>query len=107
MQIQWTIEARADMQDEGKKLAMQRVVKEAAAHISAMLIMLQDGQKPQVVCFSDDFFAGHEEISLLPDTIGQALAEHEQTASDDKPEDTGLSQEMIDAARQMQVDNLR
>lgn len=72
MQRQWCIEARADFSDREKNDAIDQAFKEAAAHINATLVLLSDGQKPQVVCYSDDFFSGHKEIGIMPDTIGAA-----------------------------------
>lgn len=72
MQRQWCIEARADFSDPGKNDTIDQLFREAAAHINAGLLLLSDGQKPQVVCYSDDFFSGHKEIGILPDVIGHA-----------------------------------
>lgn len=74
MQRQWTIEARADFADAEKNAAITEAVRKAAAHINATLVLLSDGQKPQVVAYSDDFFSGHEDISVLGNPLGDALA---------------------------------
>lgn len=95
MQRQWTIEGRADFTDQGKNDAVTQAFREAAAHINAVLKLLQDGAKPQVVCFSDDFFSGHQEIDLMPDTIGKAIADC------DVGEESPISQEMLDAFRDL------
>lgn len=76
MQRQWTIEARADFADPEKNEAITKAIREAAVHVHAIMALLSDGQKPQVVCYSDDFFNGHEEIALHEDTLGKAIAAH-------------------------------
>jgi hypothetical protein len=98
MQRQWTIEARADFADADKNEAITEAIRRAAVHVHATLALLSDGQKPQVVAFSDDFFSGHADIALLPDTLGAAIKEH----GDGK--DTAVSQELLDAMRDMQHD---
>lgn len=99
MQRQWTIEARADFADADKNEAITEAVRRAAVHINATLALLSDGQKPQVVAFSDDFFAGHAEIALLEDQMGDAIAKH-----DDIGETAEVSNEMLQAVRDMQHD---
>lgn len=85
MQRQFTIELRVDYQDEGKNEAMQEAVKRAARHVLATAALLADGVKPQIAAFSDDFFTGHKEISVLEDTIAtgkqQLGGEAEETVS--------------------------
>lgn len=97
MQRQWTIEGRADFADQGKNDAVTQAFREAAARINAVLKLLRDGAKPQVVCFSDDFFSGHQEIDLMPDTIGKAIDQC------DVGEEAEVSQEMLDAFRDLSV----
>jgi hypothetical protein len=54
-----------------------RSIREAAVHVHANMALLSDnGQAPQVVCFSDDFFDGHQEIKLHEDKLGKAIADH-------------------------------
>lgn len=96
MQRQWTIEARADFADQEKNEAISNAVRTAAVHINATIALLSDGIKPQVVAFSDDFFTGHEEIALLPDTLGQGLA------TVDAGEEADISSEMLAAVREME-----
>jgi len=99
MQRQWTLEARADFTDKEKNEAIDTAVREAAVHIHAVIALLSDGQKPQVVCFSDDFFDGHQEIALHQDKLGDAVAAH-----GDKMAGGGVSQELLAAATDMQHD---
>lgn len=102
MQRQWAIEARADFADPEKNEAITEAVRRAAVHINATLALLSDGQKPQVVAYSDDFFSGHEEIALLENKMGNALKEH-----DDIGTEAEVSEEMLAAARDMQHDKAK
>lgn len=96
-QRQWTIEARADFADKEKNDAIDQAFKVAAAHINATMALLSDGQKPQVVCFSDDFFAGHVDIDWLGDPLGKAIAANAQASG----ETAEVSDEMLAAVRDM------
>lgn len=98
-QRQWTIEARADFADPDKNEVIQNAVREAAVHVHATMALLSDGQKPQVVCFADDFFNGHEEIALHEDKLGNAIRDHGANVGDG-----GVSDEMRAAARELQHD---
>lgn len=100
MQRQWTIEARADFADQEKNDAITESVRRAAVHINATIALLADGIKPQVVAFSDDFFAGHEDIALLEDKLGKALEEHGETVGEETP----VSSEMMQALNDIQHD---
>lgn len=97
MQRQWTIEARADFADKEKNDAIDQAFKVAAAHINATMALLSDGQKPQVVCFSDDYFAGHQDIDWLGDPLGKAIAANAQQTGDTSE----VSDEMLAAVRDM------
>lgn len=99
MQRQWTIEARADFADPEKNEAITTAIREAAVHVHAIMALLSDGQAPQVVCFSDDFFDGHQEIKLHEDKLGKAIETHggQMTGG-------GVSQELLQAAADMQHD---
>lgn len=96
MQRQWTIEARADFSDPEKNVAITEAVRKAAAHINATLVLLSDGQKPQVVAYSDDFFAGHEDINVLGDPLGDALVSHGDNVGEGE-----VSNELLQAAQDM------
>lgn len=100
VQRQWSIEARADFADQEKNDAISEAVRRAAVHINATIALLADGIKPQVVAFSDDFFAGHEDIALMPDSIGAAIAEHAEDVGGEAP----VSEEMLQAMRDLQHD---
>lgn len=100
MQRQWTIEARADFADQEKNDAITEAVRRAAVHINATIALLADGIRPQVVAFSDDFFAGHDDIALLEDKLGKAIEDHADQVGDE----AAVSDEMRDAMRDMQHD---
>lgn len=100
MQRQWTIEARADFADPLKNEAITEAVRQAAVHINATIALISDGVKPQVVAFSDDFFVGHDEISLLEDNLGKALEDH----ADKSGAEAAVSDEMKQAMLDMQHD---
>lgn len=71
MQRQFTIELRVDYEDNEKNDSMRQACAAAARHVFATASLLADGVKPQVSVYSDDYFAGHDEIKLLDDTIQQ------------------------------------
>jgi len=98
MQRQWTIEARADFADQEKNDAITEAVRRAAVHINATIALLADGIKPQVVAFSDDFFAGHQDIALLEDLLGKAIR------TEEVGEEAPVSEEMLRAVRDMAHD---
>lgn len=75
MQRQFTIELRVDYADNEKNVSMQESVQRAARHMLATAALLADGVKPQIAAFSDDFFTGHKEISILEDTIAKGLTQ--------------------------------
>ena len=99
MQRQWNIEARADFEDADKNEVITDAIRRAAVHVNATIALLLQadghGQKPEVVCYSDDFFTGHKEIALLEDTLGKALVDHGGT------EQESVSAELIAAAKEM------
>ena len=59
-QRQWTIEARADCSD-GEKEAIKQTVRQLGRHLCAQLNLLPTKVRVQVVCFSNDFFSGHDD----------------------------------------------
>lgn len=101
-QRQWTIEARADFEDPGKNEAVTEAIRTAAQHVFAVLALLSDRQKPQVVCFSDDFVDGHEDIALHVQQHGDPLANAQ--AETQVGGDNAVSSEMLQAALEMQHD---
>jgi hypothetical protein len=98
MMRQWTIEARADFADQDKNEAITLSVQQFAVALRATLVMIKDNnQSPQVVCYSDDFFLGHQDIALIKDTVGPAIA-------DSGTEPADVSDEMMQAMRDIQHD---
>lgn len=98
MQRQWTIETRADFADPEKNEAITEAVRLHAVALQATLVLIKDnGVSPQTVCYSDDFFTGHEDIALMKNTLGEALKE-------DNSEPLAVSDEMMQALRDMQHD---
>lgn len=92
MQRQFTIELRVDYTDNDKNAVMQEAVQRAARHVLATAALIADGVKPQIAAFSDDFFTGHKEISVLEDTI--ALGKKQIGAGDSEEH---VSSELTDA----------
>jgi hypothetical protein len=92
MQRQFTIELRVDYEDSGKNDEMRKACAAAARHVYATASLLAEGVKPQISVYSDDYFAGHEEIKMLEDTIQQGL---DSIGSDE----TSVSSELMAAVR--------
>jgi|ERR1035437_3421072 hypothetical protein len=82
MQRQFTIELRVDYADAEKNETMRTALQAAARHVYATAVLLADAVKPQIAIFSDDFFAGHEQITLLEDTIKDGLDQIGDTKED-------------------------
>ena len=86
MMRQFTMELRVDysgdqkLSEADKNELMRKAWRAAAVHVYAQAGLLATGQKPQIALFSDDFYEGHEEIALLTDELGAAIAK------DDSPE---------------------
>ena len=95
-QRQWTIEARADCSD-GEKEAIKQTVRQLARHLCAQLNLLPTNVRVQVVCFSNDFFSGYEDIAMLEDKLGAALQMNESAAET-------VSSELMSTALDMQHD---
>lgn len=94
MMRQFTMELRVDysgdskLSEADKNELMRKAWRAAAVHVYAQAGLLATGQKPQIALFSDDFYEGHEEIALLTDELGAAIAK------DDSPE-VPISDEMM------------
>lgn len=90
----WKIEARMDFADQAKNDEIDKVVKRLAVTLEANLALLADGQKPEVICHSDDFFGKHVDIDLwsreIPAETLVGLDEQDQ-----------VSDEMLEAMREM------
>lgn len=92
MQRQFTIELRVDFADESKKETMKKEMARCARMMLATAKMLSDGQDPEAGLFSDDFFMGHEELNLLDNDMGEALAAPEA-------QEAPVPQELMDALK--------
>jgi hypothetical protein len=91
---QFTIELRVNYADAEKNETMRTACAAAARHMFATANLLADGQKPEIAIFSDDWFAGKEEISLLEDVIQKGLDETSDTVSEGE-----VSSELMAAVR--------
>jgi hypothetical protein len=101
MYRQYTVDIRVDFTDQDKLAVVRKIMAQAGRHIYANVSLLLDkGSKPQVAVYSDDSFLGHEEISIMEDTV---QAGHEQLveAGDTVAEPEGISQEMLDAVAEV------
>lgn len=92
----WKIEARMDFKDQEKNDEIDQVVKRLAVVLEANLSLLADGQKPEVICHSDDFFGRHVDIELwskeIPKDTLVGLDQQDQ-----------VSDEMLEAMRDMKA----
>lgn len=96
MQRQFTIELRVDFADSDKLQPLKQVLQQAARHAFATAQLISDNPKlTKVAIFSDDFFTGHEEISLMDDVIAEGLAQTGETQSGDSG---SISSELMSAA---------
>lgn len=94
MQRQLTMELRVDFADQEKLPAIQQAFQQAARHVLATARLISDNPKStQIAIYSEDFFSGHQEISLLDDVIQMGL---DATDSAD-PETAGVSSELMGA----------
>lgn len=92
MQRQFTIELRIDYADNDKNEVMTKALKQAGRHILTTALLLRDeGMEPQIVVYSDDFFAGHSELKILDDIIAEGI---EATGGE---EPTGVSEDLMRA----------
>lgn len=91
---QFTIELRVNYADAEKNDAMRKACAAAARHIHATANLLADGVKPDIAIYSDDWFAGREEIMLLEDVIQQGLDENPETSAE-----STISSELMAAVR--------
>lgn len=99
MQRMWTIEVKADFADPGKNEAIDDIVRTYAKQIHATVELIKDTQKPQVACFSDDWFCGHTDLDMhkVPSTeeIANLAANMEEAP---------VSDEMLQALREMRAE---
>src|ERR1035437_5238313 len=95
MQRMFTIELRVDYADAEKNDAMRTAIRQAAQHVNATACLLTDGVRPGIAVFSDDFYAGREEIGLIQETIQKGI----DSIQGDPADEGGVSDEMLNALR--------
>ncbi|SRR6266404_7016789 len=89
MQRMYRMELRTDMADPQKHEAIVHAFRQAAQQVFAVVNLLGDGVKPDIMIESDDFYEGIEKIALIEDTIEMGLKQL-------GPDGT-ISDELIDA----------
>lgn len=96
MQRQFTIELRVDFADADKLEPLKQTLQQAARHAYATAQLISDNPKlTQIAIYSDDFFTGHKEISLMDDVIQQGL---DETGGAESGSDS-ISSELANAAK--------
>jgi hypothetical protein len=98
-QCQWTIEIRAHV-SETEREAINQTMSRLARHADATVKLLPNSNimKPETVCYGDDFFVGHFDVAMLPDEIGNAIADV------GLGQEEAVSDELLQAARDMAHD---
>jgi hypothetical protein len=105
-QQQWTIEVRADFSDPGKVELIDEIMRAAALQVHANLDFLKEQQKPQVVCYSDNFFHTRRDIDLMAakgdNPLQKAIDAYaaQMTAVE-------ISDELLEAAQEQESNNDR
>lgn len=96
VQRKWHIEITADFADEGRYAAVTRAVQMASAVLSSKLGFGADqGVKPQIAAWSDDWFGNNEQINIW-------AAELEgTTGAFDNPDK--VSDELLEAMQEMKA----
>jgi len=89
MQRMYRMELRTDMADPQKHEAIVHAFRQAAQQVFAVVNLLGDGVKPDIMIESDDFYEGIEKIALIEDTIEMGLKQ--------LGPDGAISDELIDA----------
>lgn len=105
-QRSYTIEVRIDVADETKYEDFQKVMIQAGQLVYANAQLISGTTKPQIAVFSDDFFAGHNDIDIFTNSIAQGdkdLAAAAKTAQPDlvanlEPEEE-FSSELLNALK--------
>jgi len=84
MQRKITIEVCVDFADNAKNDEIRTTAKDCALRMMATCNLIADNPKAtRVACWSEDFFAGHEEIALLQDPLGAVTKETIGTSEDE------------------------
>ena len=103
MYRQYTIDLRVDFTDQDKLDTVRHLIAAAGRDLYASVGMLADrGSEPQIAVYSSDSFAGCEDISILENTV--QLGREELTAVGARSEDNGISEEMLEAMRDVKFD---
>ena len=104
MYRQFTIDLRVDFTDQEKLKVVRQCIAAAARDVYATVSFLLDkGSEPQIAAYSDDGFAGHEDISILENTIQKGRDELATVAGAEIP-DEGISEEMLQAVAGVKFD---
>jgi hypothetical protein len=85
MQVKFVTEVVVNFLDPSKLPVAKTAVLRAAAALNAKLAFLNDGHQPQVICYSEDFFAGRVDLEYLNEKMlqEQAPADDEEPMSDE------------------------
>lgn len=97
-QRSWTIEVRADFSDPGKNDSITHGVKQKAVELFSLVQLLSDGQKPNIACWSEDFFHGKEDLNIFAKDHVDAEA---VKAVADTLDDVPVSDELMAAAAEI------
>lgn len=100
MAAEFRIEIRVDFTDRDKFATMKQQVQNLARNLYATANLLKDSQAPVIMICGDDFFHPTEEIKLFDDVIQQG-ADQLKAINPDAPAEEEISQELIDAMRDM------
>jgi hypothetical protein len=90
---QFTLELRVNYADADKNEVMRQAIAHAARHVLATASLIADGVKPDIACWSDDWFAGKQEINILDDVIQQGIDEQNDAS------ESSVSSELMAAVR--------
>lgn len=81
MQVKFVMEVIVNFMDPGKVPVAKTAFLRGAAQVNAKLAFLNDGHKPEVACYSEDFYAGRVDLEYLNEQMlqeqGTALVEQE------------------------------
>lgn len=93
----YTLEIAVDFADDKKHPHVKTILQQLAQRAFANVALLQDGIKPKIAIYSDDFYSGHEEIALMQDKIAQGEAM--LAAAGDTSAEAEVSDELLDALK--------
>ncbi len=97
MYRQFTMDVRVDFTDQDKLTAVRETMAALGRQAFATVSLIADkGSKPTIAVYSDDSFSGHEDISILENTVQKGHEQLAEAAGEAVPEEA-ISQEMLDA----------